>query len=48
MGKVLGQGYDCAFGTRFGGDGRTVGFPRLKLVLNPITNAAIRFLLQHG
>jgi dolichol-phosphate mannosyltransferase len=46
--RVLEQGYDCAFGTRFGSGGRTHGYPKLKLVLNRITNAGIRFLFQHG
>jgi dolichol-phosphate mannosyltransferase len=46
--RVLEQGYDCAFGTRFGSGGRTYAYPRLKLVLNRIANAGIRFLFQHG
>ncbi len=37
--RVLEQGYDCAFGTRFGHGGRTIDYPRLKLVLNRIVNA---------
>jgi dolichol-phosphate mannosyltransferase len=45
---VLEQGYDCAFGTRFGPGGRAEGYPRLKLVLNRIVNAGIRLLFQHG
>ena len=32
--RVLEQGYDCAFGTRFGQGGSTHDYPRLKLVLN--------------
>ena len=46
--RVLEQGYDCAFGTRFGNGGRTYDYPRLKLVLNRIANIGIRFLFQHG
>ncbi len=46
--RVLEQGYDCAFGTRFGSGGRTEGYPFLKLMLNRIVNAGIRFLFQHG
>lgn len=46
--RVLDQGYDCAFGTRFGRGGRTSGYPTLKLVLNRIVNAAIRVLFHHG
>ncbi|HZU40685.1 MAG TPA: glycosyltransferase family 2 protein, partial [Solirubrobacteraceae bacterium] len=46
--RVLEQGYDCAFGTRFGNGGRTINYPRLKLVINRVVNAGIRFLFQHG
>jgi dolichol-phosphate mannosyltransferase len=46
--RVLEQGYDCAFGTRFGHGGSTHDYPRLKLVLNRVVNAGIRFLFQHG
>jgi dolichol-phosphate mannosyltransferase len=46
--RVLEAGYDCAFGTRFGGGGRTVGYPRLKLIINRIVNAGIRVLFRHG
>lgn len=46
--RVLEQGYDCAFGTRFSHGGRTHDYPRLKLVINRIVNAGIRVLFQHG
>ena len=46
--RVLEQGYDCAFGTRFGNGGQVYDYPRFKLVLNRIVNAGIRFLFQHG
>ncbi len=46
--RVLEQGYDCAFGTRFGSGGRTSGYPRFKLLVNRIVNTAIRVLFQHG
>jgi dolichol-phosphate mannosyltransferase len=46
--RVLEQGYDCAFGTRFGNGGRTVDYPRFKLVLNRVVNSGIRLLFQHG
>jgi dolichol-phosphate mannosyltransferase len=46
--RVLQQGYDCAFGTRFGNGGNTYSYPRIKLVLNRIANAGIRILFQHG
>jgi dolichol-phosphate mannosyltransferase len=46
--RVLEQGYDCAFGTRFGSGGTTIGYPRLKYVLNRTVNAGIRLLFRHG
>jgi dolichol-phosphate mannosyltransferase len=46
--RALEQGYDCAFGTRFTGGGRTEGYPAAKLILNRIVNAGIRLLFQHG
>jgi dolichol-phosphate mannosyltransferase len=46
--RVLEQGYDCAFGTRFGNGGKTYDYPRVKLVMNRIVNAGIRMLFQHG
>jgi dolichol-phosphate mannosyltransferase len=46
--RVLDQGYDCAFGTRFGQGGHTYDYPRPKLLLNRIVNAGIRFLFRHG
>jgi dolichol-phosphate mannosyltransferase len=46
--RALEQGYDCAFGTRFGQGGRTVDYPCFKLILNRIVNAGIRVLFRHG
>jgi dolichol-phosphate mannosyltransferase len=46
--RVLEQGYDCAFGTRFGSGGRTHDYPRFKLVMNRIANALVRLLFRHG
>jgi dolichol-phosphate mannosyltransferase len=46
--RVLEQGYDCAFGTRFGSGGQAQGYPLPKLVLNRFANAGIRALFQHG
>jgi dolichol-phosphate mannosyltransferase len=46
--RVLEQGYDCAFGTRFGAGGQTEGYPLFKLIVNRFVNAGIRFLFQHG
>jgi dolichol-phosphate mannosyltransferase len=46
--RALEQGYDCAFGTRFGHGGRTHRYPLPKLILNRIVNTGIRILFQHG
>ena len=46
--RVLEQGYDCAFGTRFGSGGRTYEYPKVKLVLNRLVNLGIRALFRHG
>ena len=46
--RVLEQGYDCAFGTRFGNGGNVYGYPRFKLIMNRIVNTSIRVLFQHG
>ena len=46
--RVLEQGYDCAFGTRFGNGGKTYDYPKVKLALNRLVNAGIRVLFQHG
>jgi dolichol-phosphate mannosyltransferase len=46
--RLLEEGFDCAFGSRFMGDSSVSGYPRLKLVLNRIVNTGIRFLFRHG
>ncbi len=38
------EGYDCVFGSRFSKGGSAVDYPKLKLVLNRLFNAAIRVL----
>ena len=46
--RVLEQGYDCAFGSRFMPGARVEDYPRLKLVINRIVNFGIRVLFRHG
>jgi dolichol-phosphate mannosyltransferase len=46
--RVLEQGYDCAFGSRFMKGARVFDYPRFKLVLNRIANAGVRVLFRHG
>jgi dolichol-phosphate mannosyltransferase len=46
--RLLEEGYDCAFGSRFMRGSRVEGYPRLKLVLNRIGNLGVRLLFRHG
>jgi dolichol-phosphate mannosyltransferase len=46
--RVLEQGYDCAFGNRFGPGGKVIDYPRTKLILNRLVNFGIRALFRHG
>jgi dolichol-phosphate mannosyltransferase len=46
--ELLDEGYDCAFGSRFGPGGRVHDYPRLKLAINRIVNLGIRALFRHG
>lgn len=46
--RVLADGYDCAFGSRFIKGGRTHGYPLPKLVVNRVVNLAIRAMFRHG
>jgi dolichol-phosphate mannosyltransferase len=45
--RLLLDGYDCAFGSRFIHGAEVTDYPRLKLVLNRIVNWGIRFLFRH-
>lgn len=46
--RLLEQGFECAFGSRFMPGGRTDGYPRLKLLLNRLVNLGIRIIFRHG
>ena len=46
--RVLEDGYDCAFGSRFMHGAELTGYPRSKLVLNRIVNWGIRVLFRHA
>jgi dolichol-phosphate mannosyltransferase len=46
--RVLMDGFDCAFGSRFVRGGRTIGYPLPKLIVNRIVNLAIRLMFRHG
>ncbi len=41
--KLLNEGYDCAFGSRFVAGGEVIDYPRVKLIVNRIANALVRF-----
>jgi dolichol-phosphate mannosyltransferase len=46
--RLLEEGYDCAFGSRFVPGAHVYDYPRLKLVLNRVANLVIRLLFRHG
>lgn len=46
--RVLREGFDCAFGSRFIRGGRVNDYPRVKLILNRLVNLGIRVLFRHG
>jgi len=43
---IIEEGYDCAFGSRFIKNGRTVDYPRRKLLLNRFANAFVSMLFR--
>jgi len=44
--KLLNEGWDCVFGSRFIQGGGTVDYPRVKLLVNRLANFFIRFLFR--
>jgi dolichol-phosphate mannosyltransferase len=46
--RVLEEGFDCAFGSRFIRGGRVSQYPKVKLILNRLVNLGIRMLFRHG
>jgi dolichol-phosphate mannosyltransferase len=46
--RLLEEGYDCAFGSRFVRGSRVEDYPRLKLALNRVANLGVRMLFRHG
>jgi dolichol-phosphate mannosyltransferase len=46
--RLLEEGYDCAFGSRFVRGAVVRDYPRFKLALNRIVNWGIRALFRHG
>jgi dolichol-phosphate mannosyltransferase len=46
--RLLEEGFDCVFGSRFVRGARVSDYPQLKLVLNRLANLVIRLLFRHG
>ncbi|HEU4598534.1 MAG TPA: glycosyltransferase family 2 protein [Solirubrobacterales bacterium] len=46
--RLLEEGYECAFGSRFIHGAVVSDYPRTKLILNRIVNFGIRVLFRHG
>jgi dolichol-phosphate mannosyltransferase len=46
--EKLNEGYDCVFGSRFMKGGGTIDYPPIKLFMNRLANAFVRFLFRHG
>lgn len=46
--RLLQEGWDCAFGSRFVKGGGVIDYPRVKLLVNRMANAFIRVLFRHG
>jgi dolichol-phosphate mannosyltransferase len=44
--RMLGEGYDCVFGSRFIAGSQVIDYPVHKLILNRLANTLIRFLFQ--
>jgi dolichol-phosphate mannosyltransferase len=45
--RLLADGWDCAFGSRFVPGARIYDYPRLKLAINRLANQFIRVLFRH-
>jgi dolichol-phosphate mannosyltransferase len=45
--RLLEEGWDCAFGSRFVSGAHVYDYPRLKLVINRLANWFIRILFRH-
>ncbi len=45
--RLLEEGYDCAFGSRFVSGAHVYDYPRLKYVVNRLANQFIRVLFRH-
>jgi dolichol-phosphate mannosyltransferase len=46
--RLLEEGYECAFGSRFVHGSEVIDYPRSKLIMNRLVNFGIRVLFRHG
>jgi len=46
--RILNEGYDCAFGSRFIKGGKVVDYPRIKLFVNRLANYLVKLGFHHG
>ena len=46
--RLLEEGYECAFGSRFVHGATVLDYPRSKLIMNRVVNFGIRVLFRHG
>lgn len=44
--KLLNEGYDCVFGSRFVAGGGVIDYPRLKLAINRLANLFVKLLFR--
>lgn len=44
--KLLNEGYDCVFGSRFIAGGGVIDYPRVKLAINRLANAFLRLMFR--
>ena len=44
--RLLGQGFDCVFGSRFVAGGGVIDYPKIKLLVNRMANLFIRMLFR--
>jgi dolichol-phosphate mannosyltransferase len=46
--RLLEEGYDCAFGSRFMAGSIVRNYPKVKLAINRVANFGVRLLFRHG
>ena len=46
--RILNEGYDCAFGSRFIAGGKVIDYPRIKLFVNRVANFLVKLGFRHG